>query len=75
MSAPERIREESLSELLQAWRADVNSVPVPRLVSTETPWRWFAAREPSMLRAGPLNPPTAQRPGTSGCRKVGKFNH
>ncbi|NIH78267.1 hypothetical protein FHX46_000797 [Amycolatopsis viridis] len=36
MSAPQRIREERLSELLAAWRDDVNSVPIPRLVPTET---------------------------------------
>ncbi|AIJ26519.1 hypothetical protein [Amycolatopsis methanolica] len=66
MSAPERIREERLSELFQAWRADIGSVPLPRLVSTETAValvRCARALDSSRRAAEPPDGPAARRDG------------
>ncbi|GAB3582982.1 hypothetical protein GCM10027445_57100 [Amycolatopsis endophytica] len=64
MPAPERIREERLSELFQAWRDDVNSVPLPRLVSPETAValvRCTKAAGASRRAAEPPDGPAARR--------------
>lgn len=66
MPAPERTREERLSDLLHAWRAEVDSVPFPRMVSAEAAValvRCAKALDASRQAAEPPDGPAAQREG------------